>query len=69
MDQAMVDITEIKADEGDNVTIFGKDLPVEQIADWCHTINYEIVCGISRRVPRLYLKHGKIVRIENYIIG
>lgn len=69
MDQAMVDITGIKADEGDNVTIFGKDLPVEQIADWCHTINYEIVCGISRRVPRLYLKHGKIVRIENYIIG
>ncbi|MEE0840683.1 MAG: alanine racemase C-terminal domain-containing protein, partial [Acutalibacteraceae bacterium] len=38
---------------GDEVTLFGKDLPVDEIAQLCGTINYEIVCGVSKRVPRI----------------
>ena len=54
MDQTIVDVTDI---EGvcaeDEVLLFGKELPVEELAKLCSTINYEIVCGISPRVPRI----------------
>lgn len=69
MDQCMLDVTDIDCKEGDTVTIFGKEQSIDVIAELCDTINYEICCNISRRVPRLYLRGGKITRIENYIIG
>ncbi|MBR2043565.1 MAG: alanine racemase [Clostridia bacterium] len=54
MDQMIVDVTHIeKVEIGDEVTLFGKDLPVDEIAELCGTINYEIVCGVSKRVPRI----------------
>lgn len=54
MDQLCVDVTDIpEAKMGDEVILFGKQLPVEELADLCGTINYEIVCGISPRVPRV----------------
>lgn len=56
MDQFCVDVTEIEnVNEGDTVTIFGKDLPVEDVAREAQTINYEIICGISKRVPIVYI--------------
>ena len=56
MDQLCVDVTDIpEAKMGDEVILFGKELPVEKLADLCGTINYEIVCGISPRVPRVIL--------------
>ena len=55
MDQFCVDVTDIpEAKMGDRVTLFGAGLPVEELANWAQTINYEIVCGISKRVPRIY---------------
>ena len=59
MDQFMVDVTEIQGvKEGDIVTIFGRDgenrITVEEIAGLSHSFNYEYVCGITKRVPRLY---------------
>ncbi len=55
MDQFCVDVTDIdNVKPGDKVTIFGKGLPVEYVAELAETINYEIVCGISKRVPRTY---------------
>lgn len=55
MDQFCVDVTEIPdAKMGDTVTIFGAGLPVEELANWAQTISYEIICGISKRVPRIY---------------
>ena len=55
MDMTMIDITDIPdVKEGDEVTIFGKDLPVKQVAAWAHTIPYEILTGISQRVKRIY---------------
>ena len=56
MDQFCVDVTEIPdAAMGDRVTIFGPGLPVEEVAAAAKTINYEIICGITKRVPRVYI--------------
>lgn len=65
MDQLMIDITDIEdVKEGDEVTIFGTDNPqsisVDELAKIAGTINYEIVCLIGKRVPRIYIKDGKI---------
>ena len=57
MDQLCVDVTDIDGVKmGDEVTLFGSDLPVEELASLAGTINYEIVCGISPRVPRIIIK-------------
>lgn len=56
MDMFMIDVSEIECREGDEVCIFGKDGEVSQMADIMGTINYEIVCGISPRVPRIYIE-------------
>jgi alanine racemase len=54
MDMTMLDITGIDAAEGDDVIVFGEQLPVTQIAEWANTIAYEILTGISQRVKRVY---------------
>lgn len=55
MDMTMIDVTAIPdVKEGDSVIIFGKELPIEIIAKWIHTIPYEIMTGISQRVKRVY---------------
>ena len=60
MDQMSVDVSDIEdVKQGDEVTLFGKTLPVELLADMCGTINYEIICGISPRVPRITVKGKK----------
>lgn len=58
MDQTMIDITEIadKCLEGDYVTIISKNYNASNIANQCGTIPYEILCGISLRVHRKYIK-------------
>lgn len=54
MDQMAVDITGIdNLQIGDEVILFGKELPVEEISDLCGTINYETVCAVSARVKRI----------------
>jgi alanine racemase len=60
MDQFCCDVSHIDGvEEGDTVTLFGEELPVEEMAEKAHTINYEIVCGISKRIPRICIKDGK----------
>ncbi|EHQ87679.1 alanine racemase [Desulfosporosinus youngiae] len=61
MDQTMLEVTKIPGVKvGDVVTILGKDggerLTASEMADWLGTINYEVVCGISNRVPRVYIE-------------
>jgi alanine racemase len=57
MDMFMVDVTTIPdIKEGDEVIIFGSQLPVEQVAAWAGTIPYEIMTGISQRVKRVYFQ-------------
>ena len=55
MDQFCVDITDIEDVRiGDEVIIFGSENSVNEIAEIAQTINYEIICGISKRIPRFY---------------
>lgn len=58
MDQVMLDVTDIAdVKTGDEVLVFGgRELPVELVAQWADTICYEIVCGVSPRVPREYVR-------------
>jgi alanine racemase len=56
MDMTMIDITCINAHEGDEVIIFGKDLPITRLADEMGSIPYEILTGISQRVKRVYFQ-------------
>lgn len=74
MDQCMIDATDLKHEVsvGDEVVIFGKQngacISVDEIADQVGTINYELVCIIGKRIPRVYLKGGKICSVLNYLI-
>jgi len=72
MDQCMIDVTgvgEVKV--GDEVVIFGPQgdemIHIDELAQTLGTINYEIVCMIMRRIPRVYTKGGKIVDYVNYL--
>ena len=73
MDQCMIDVTDI--DDivvGDEVVLFGygeEAYPhVDEIANKLNTINYEIVCMVGRRVPRVYIQNGKIVEVKDYLL-
>ncbi len=57
MDMTMLDVTHIpEAKEGDEVLVFGKDLPVQQVAAWMNTIPYEVFTSVSSRVKRVYFQ-------------
>ncbi len=56
MDMCMIDLTGIKAREGDEVLIFGKDKPVTDLAEKLNTIPYEVLAGLSERVKRVYFQ-------------
>lgn len=56
MDTCMIDITDTDALAGEEVEIFGKHIPVTEIADKLGTIPYEILTGVSSRVKRVYYK-------------
>ena len=54
MDMTMIDITGIEAKEGDEVTIFGEGLPIQELASRANTIPYEILTNTSERVKRIF---------------
>ncbi|NLE95717.1 MAG: alanine racemase [Dehalococcoidia bacterium] len=56
MDMCMLDVTEVPGTQvGDEIVLFGKGLPVEEMASLIGTINYEVVTLIGKRVPRVYV--------------
>ena len=64
MDLTLVDVTDIPGvEQGDEVVLFGKtgqgSLPVEELAETINTIPYELLCAVSKRVPRLYCRSGE----------
>lgn len=73
MDQFMVDVTDIP-DAGlwDEVTLIGKDteaqISVEELAHLAGTFNYEFLCNLGKRIPRVYTRHGKIVGKKDYFV-
>ena len=56
MDMCMLDITDVKAREGDEVIVFGSDYPVTIMAEATGTIPYEILVNVSQRVKRVYFQ-------------
>ena len=56
MDVALIDVTDIPCVEGDQVEIFGENLPVTVLSDVLDTIPYEVLTGISNRVKRVYFQ-------------
>ena len=71
MDQMMVDLSAVpEAAVGDEVVLFGRQggqmIPIEEVAELCQTINYEIMCLIGKRVPREYYRNGKYQFEINY---
>jgi len=70
MDQCMIDVSNVNnINIGDEVTIFGTDIvTADTVAEWMGEINYEIVCMIGRRIPRVYIKDGKVVRKVAYLV-
>ena len=71
MDQMMVDVSEIpEADTGTEVTIIGSDgaeaISVESLASLCDKFPYELVCDLSKRIPRIYVRGGMVVGIKDY---
>ena len=56
MDMTMLDMTDIQAQEGDEVIVFGAALPITQVAESAQTIPYEILTGIAQRVNRVYIQ-------------
>ena len=74
MDQFMVDVTHIPGVcAGDVVTIFGTDgtetVTADEVAEKAGTIGYELVCGISPRVPRVYMKNAEVESIVRALPG
>jgi len=75
MDQCMVDVTDLEGtlEPGEDVLLFGgtggSAVSTDEIAKIIGTINYEVVCGISKRVPRVYVRDGRIIKIKNLLAG
>ena len=73
MDQMMVDVTDIPdVTLNDRVILVGKsggaEISMEEIAAAADSFNYEFICGISRRVPRVYSRRGKTVHSVHYLL-
>ena len=72
MDQCMIDVTGIEdVKVGDEVVLFGKQknsfISIDEVAEKLGTINYEVVCMIGKRIPRIYLKGKKVTQILNFL--
>ena len=73
MDQLMVDVTHIPGVTLDDpVVLVGRSgeerITMEEIAAAADSFNYEFVCGISRRVPRVYTSGGKTIHSVHYLL-
>ena len=74
MDQMMVDISDLdNVNIGDEVVLFGPGKnyfpKVEELALILGTINYEVICMMGRRIPRVYLRKGEIVETVDYLLN
>lgn len=71
MDMFIIDVTDIEGVTiGDLVTLIGQDgdksITVEEIAKHRETINYEIICQLGKRIPRVYIRDGKTIETVDY---
>jgi alanine racemase len=72
MDMTMIDLSEFPdARVGEEVVIFGRqgegEIAADHIAQWDGTLNYEVLCRISKRVVRVYIKSGKVDSLKTLL--
>lgn len=70
MDQFMVDVTDIDCKLGDEAIVFGyeENAPsIGEVADLAGTCKIDIICSVSKRVPRVYIKNGKVDKVVDYL--
>lgn len=73
MDQLMVDVTQIEnVSTGDEVTLIGRsgeeELTVEELGDLSGRFSYEFICDLGNRIPRCYVKNGKVIYCKEYFV-
>ena len=70
MDMCMIDLTgKMGVDVGSEVEVFGKQNSINDLAALAGTIPYELTCAVSKRVPRIYIRNGKVVEKELLLRG
>jgi alanine racemase len=68
MDQCMIDVSDIENIQlRDEVLLFGEELPPKILADNAGTIHHEITSCVGPRIPRIYIKNGKVISMENVL--
>ncbi|MEA3422304.1 MAG: alanine racemase [Bacillota bacterium] len=67
MDQCVMDGEGIDIKKGDVIELFGENISIDEVANNIGTINYEIVCMMSKRVPRVYIRNGMKIEYVDYI--
>ena len=73
MDQFMVDVTELPDVEyGDKVTLIGFDgdeqVSIEELGDIADRFSYEFACDLGKRIPREFIRHGKVIEQMDYFL-
>ena len=73
MDQTMIDVSSLSdVKVGDEVVLVGcqgeNNISVEELADMSASFNYEFVCDVNRRVPRIFYRDGVVVEEKNYLM-
>ena len=74
MDQFMVDVTEIAdVKTGDEVVLIGtqgeQEITMEELGDLSGRFNYEFACDLGKRIPRVYVKNGEVVKTRDYFLS
>ena len=72
MDQCLINVTGLDVKMGDEVVLFGGNnlngISINSVAELLNTINYEIVCMVDKRVPRVYIKNGEEIYLKDYVL-
>ena len=71
MDLTLVDLTDIPAEVGDEVVLFGDQgeaaITIEEVARWSETLPYEVMCTIGKRVTRIYVRGGRPIKLTTLV--
>ena len=72
MDHVMVNVTSVPVvDRFDEAVLIGRqgtnEITVDEIAERLSTINYEVTSSLSKRLPRIFIRGGKVVAVRNLL--
>jgi alanine racemase len=72
MDQCIIEVSGLDVNIGDEVVLFGgndsEGISIDSVANLLNTINYEVVCMVDKRVPRVYIKNNEEISIKDYVL-